>query len=84
MINQMNEFSPNIAHILKPLRELLSSKTSWTWTAAHKEAFTTLKREISSPRVLALYNVEAKTKVSADASAYGIEAVLMQQQEGVW
>ena len=30
MINQMNKFSPNISHISKPLRELLSSKISWT------------------------------------------------------
>ena len=33
---------------------------------------TKLKEEISSPRVLALYDTEAKTKVSADASAHGI------------
>ena len=86
MVNQMSKFSPNIAHIYisKPLRELLSSKTSWTWSATQDEAFTKLKREISSPRVLALYDVEAKTKVSADASAYGIGAVLMQQQQGAW
>ena len=84
MVNQMSKFSPNIAHISKPLRELLSSKTSWTWSATQDEAFAKLKREISSPRVLALYDVEAKTKVSADASAYGIGAVLMQQQQGAW
>ena len=84
MINQINKFSPNISHISKPLRELLSSKISWTWAAAQEEAFTKLKREISSPRVLALYDIEAKTKVSADASAYGTGAVLMQQQQGAW
>ena len=43
-----------------------------------------LKREISSPRVLALYDVDTKTKVSADASAYRIGAVLTQQQQGTW
>ena len=84
MVNQMSKFSLNIAHISKPLRELLSSKTSWIWTNTQEEAFTKLKKEISSPRVLALYDVEAKTKVSADASAYGIGAVLMQQQQGAW
>ena len=86
MINQMNKFSPNIVHISKPLWELLSSKTSWTWTwtTAQGEAFTKLKREISSPWVLALYDVDTKTKVSSDALAYGIGAVLMQQQQGTW
>ena len=54
------------------------------WTTAQEQAFTKLKKEISSPRILALYDVDVKTKVSADASAYGIGAVLMQQQQGVW
>ena len=31
MVNQMTKFSPNIAHISKPLRELLSTKNSWSW-----------------------------------------------------
>ena len=82
MINQMNKFSPNIAYISKPLWELLNSKTSWTWTSAHEEAFTKLKRKISSPLVHVLYDVDAKT--SADASVYGIGAVLMQQQQETW
>ena len=30
MANQMSKFSPNIAHISKPLRELMSSKIVWT------------------------------------------------------
>jgi len=30
-----------------------------------------LKEEIFSPTVLSLYDVAAKTKISADASAYG-------------
>ena len=54
------------------------------WETAQEEAFTKLKKEISSSRVLALYDVVAETKVSADASAYGIGAVLMQQQQGAW
>ena len=58
MVNQMSKFSPNIAHISKPLRELLSSKTSWTWSAT----------QISSPQVLALYDVEAKTPKGSNAT----------------
>ena len=84
MIKQMNKFSPNIAHISKPLRELLSSKNLWMWETAQEEAITKLKKDISSPWILALYDVDAKTKVSADASTNGIGAVLMQQQQGAW
>ena len=42
MVNQMGKFSPNIVHISKPLRELLSTKNAWTWTVAQKESFNKL------------------------------------------
>ena len=69
MVNQMNKFSPNIDNLSQPLRELLSTKRMWVWTPRHKEAFQKLKEETTSPRVLTLYDVEAETKISADASA---------------
>ena len=84
MVNQMTKFSPNIAQISKPLRELLSTKNAWTWEAIQAESFTKLKEEISSPRVLALYDPLARTKISADASAYGLGAVLLQKQHDQW
>ena len=84
MVNQMSKFFPNIAHLSKPLRELLSSKTVWTWTATQNDAVLKLKEEISSPRVLALCDIDATTKVSADASAYGLGVVLLQLQQGLW
>ena len=84
MVNQMMKFSPNIAQISKPLRELLSTKNAWTWEAIHEDSFIKLKEEISSPRVLALYDPLARTKISADASAYGLGAVLLQKQHDQW
>ena len=84
MVNQMSKFSPNIAQISKPLRELLSSKNSWNWTANQEDSIIKLKKEISSPTVLTLYDASAKAKISADASAYGLGAVLLQYQQEKW
>ena len=49
-----------------------------------EESFNELKEEISSPRVLALYDTSARTKTSADASAYELGAVLLQQHQDKW
>ena len=84
MINQMNRFSPKIAELSQPLRELLSTKKAWTWGPPQQESFEKLKAEIATPQVLAHYNVTAETKICADASSHGLGAVLLQKQGRLW
>ena len=75
MVNQLGKFSPNIAELTKPLRDLLSVKNSWVWGSSQIDAFNKVKDELTSPPVLAWYNPAAETKITADASAYGLRAV---------
>ena len=80
MVNQLSKFTPNVASLMKPLRELLSSKKSWCWSHFQDEAFEKVKKELTKPSILALYNPDANTKICSDTSSFGLGAVLLQQQ----
>ena len=77
MVNQLENFSLNIAELSCPLRELLSIKRAWSWGSAQAEAFSKLKQELISPHILAFYDQAADTIVSANASSHSLGAVLL-------
>ena len=80
MVNQLSKFLAHIAVETKLLRDLLSTKNKWKWDSPQATAFTKLKSLLSSSEVVALYNPLLYAVVSADASAYGVGAVLHQKQ----
>ena len=80
MLNQLNKFSPQLAERTKPIRELLSNKKQWYWGPDQEKAFVELKESLCTEKCLALFEPDRHTIVSADASAYGLGAVLQQEQ----
>ncbi|XP_041636000.1 uncharacterized mitochondrial protein AtMg00860-like [Cheilinus undulatus] len=56
MVNQLGKFIPQLAEKDKPLRDLLSKKNCWVWETDQARAFETLKKALSSPPVLAMYD----------------------------
>ena len=80
MVNQLGKFSPNIAELSKPLRELLSAKKAWLWTPTQDE-FTNLKKELTTPNIRTLYDPSADTTISVNASSHDLGVVLLQKSK---
>jgi hypothetical protein len=81
MVNQLGKFVPSLAEITEPMRQLLRKDTAWYWGTEQERSFKKVKEVLVSPSVLAHYNPQRPTIVAADASSFGLGAVLIQIQE---
>lgn len=79
MVNYLGKFIPNLSDIAAPLRKLTHKETAWCWYHQHQSAFETLKSCLSTPPVLAYYNVKKPVTLTCDASCFGLGAACMQE-----
>jgi len=81
MLNYYGKFLPNLATLLRPLYDLLTSSTTWSWGEAQEQAFCRAKELLSSAPLLTHYDPEKPLVLSCDASPYGVGAVLSHRME---
>ena len=76
LTNYYGKFIPNLATLLDPLNSLLQAKKKWKWTSECAKAFQAAKEQIISASVLTHYDPTLPITLAADASAYGVGAVI--------
>ena len=76
LVNYYGKFIPNLASRLHPLNALLSARQKWNWSKECTRAFEDVKEQIVSAGVLTHYNPKLPITLAADASAYGVGAVI--------
>lgn len=84
LINFIGKWIPNLATLTEPLRELLRLKlhknTDITkyWKQEQNKSFLELKKSLGSIKTLGYFDICDQTQVIADASPFGLGAVLIQ------
>ena len=86
LANQTCNFSSEISELLAPLKSLLKKGTKFQWLPEYETAFQKAREHLSSPKVLAYYNPNRRTRLIADASRLnGLGFVLKQEVDpDVW
>ena len=76
LIKYYGKFIPNLSILLQPLNAFLHAGTKWSWSTKCQKALQEAKKEIASANVLMHYDPTEPIKLVANASAYGVDAVL--------
>ena len=83
LVNYLNRFSPCLAEISAPLREICRQDMEFELTESVCVAFSRTKEEISKNVTLPYFNPKSATTLQTDASKKGLGAVILQDSRPV-
>ena len=83
LINYLNRFSPHLAELSDPLREICRQKIEFRLNKACEVAFQCCQEEMSMNITLPYYNPKASMILQTDASKKGLGAALLQNSKPV-
>ena len=84
-MNQLSQFSSDIATVAEPLRHLLKKNHEWLWTADHEKSFAQVKEVLSKPPILAYYDPKLPVILETDAAKLkGLGYALLQKHGQRW
>ena len=82
-VNYLNRFSPCLAELSEPLREICRQDMEFELTESVHVAFSRTKEEISKNVTLPYFNPRSETTLQTDASKKGLGAVILQDSRPV-
>ena len=83
LVNYLNRFSPHLAELSEPLREICRQDAEFELTNSVHVAFSRTKEEISKNMTLPYFNPKTSTTLQTNASKKGLGAVILQNSRPV-
>ena len=83
LVNYLNRFSPHLAELSEPLRQICRQNVEFELTESVHVAFSRTKEEISRNITLPYFNPSSSTTLQTNASKKGLGAVLLQNSKPV-
>ena len=84
MCQYLAKYSPRIAELSEPLRQLTCKGIPFVWGPEHDEAFSALKQEITTAPTLRYYDPSKPLTIQTDACTKGLGAALLQEGQPVY
>ena len=76
LLNYYRKFLPNLASLIQPLNDLLQKGRKWNWSTQCVQAVKAAKQLLTTSNLLTHYDPTLELKLAADASQYGVGAVI--------